>query len=65
MAALAEITLGEHDTCFREGENKGLRHVKPGTKFRVAHIATQTKMICRFCQEARSTEHVYFPDMRL
>ena len=33
-------------------------------KLRVEHMSTQIKMICRFCQEARSTEHVERMDLQ-
>ena len=71
-SSVLESTTCEHDEASlrwphscdtfssgsNSGENKGLRHVIPGTEFRVEHTETQTQMICRFCQEARSTEHV-------
>ena len=62
--------LGKHEVCCREGEiilptrfpaetnSGGLCHVILGTKFRVGHVATQTLLMCCFCQEARYTEHV-------
>ena len=46
------------DVLAKSGENNRNRHVIPATKLRVEHKATQNQMICRFCQEARSTEHV-------
>ena len=46
------------DVLSNPGENKGLCHVIPGTKLCVEHTATQTLLICRIRQEARSTEHI-------
>ena len=64
---VVEVTFFRGDFLSNSCENNGFRHVIPGSKLRVEHVATQTQMIRCFCQDAhRMRQSVeYFPVVRL